>query len=257
MSYGIRPYPVFSGKYKNAEQFRELVAYRYLKRTRKGAGAKMEDCTADVVVSDLSSVQKQLLRMVSMPLMVYDCPSYFNSVGYNYETNVETTPKLRDLLDLINGDLKDAESILVYARYKEAQKSIQRELEEKGISVAIMNGDTSQQERTNLINKFKLGDIRVLVTNVQKSLDFGDCNYCIFYDFDPNPSNMVQFEGRMTRSFDIIGKHVYLLISRGKELKTFKEIVADRAQASDVFSGSDYSCVLGILLEEDKLNKLK
>lgn len=257
MTYGIRPYPVFSGKYKHAEQFRELVSYRYLKRTRKGVGAVMKDCTADVIVSDLSPEQKKLLREVSMPLMVYDCPSYFNNIGYNYETNVDTTPKLRDLLNLINNDLKDVESILVYARYKEAQKYIQLELEKEGISVAIMNGETAQQERTDLINKFKLGDLRVLVTNVQKSLDFGDCNYCIFYDFDPNPSNMVQFEGRMTRSFDIIGKHVYLLISRGKELKSFKETVAYRAQASDIFSGSDYSCVLGILLEKDELSKLK
>ena len=257
MTYGRFPYPVPSGKYKNQEQFRHLVGYRYLKRTRRGAGAKMEDCSADVLVSDLSPTQKKLLKMVSMPAMVYDCPSYFNSVGYNIKTNVDTTPKLKDLLSLIDGELCDAKSILVYARYKEAQKAIKEELESRGITCAVMNGDTSAQDRSILINKFKLGDIRVLITNVQKSLDFGDCNYCIFYDYDPNPSNMVQFEGRMTRSFDIIGKHVYLLISRGKELKTFKEIVADRAQASDVFSGSDYSCVLSILLENDKLKELK
>ena len=98
--------------------------------------------------------------------------------------------------------------------------------------------------------------IRVLITNVQKGLNFGNCDYCIFYDFDSNPNRMVQFEGRMTRSYNIENKHVFLLVSRGKELKNLKKVVANRAKASDVFAGSDFSCVLSILLDED-LQSLK
>lgn len=254
----FRGYPTYKkGAYKNQENFKQLVGYRYLARTRKSSGATMSNCSAEVITSDLSSEQKNLLKMVSIPSMVYDCPSYFNSVGYNIPTDVNTTPKMKDLIDLLTNRLANEQSILVYSRYKEAQFAIKRLLDEYGISCEVMNGDTPQKTRNEYINSFKLGDFKVLVTNVQKGLDFGDCNHCIFYDYDTNPNNMVQFEGRMTRSYDIIDKHVYLLISRGNELKTFKETVADDAQASDVFAGSDFSCVLSILLDDDKLKNLK
>ena len=67
---------------------------------------------------------------------------------------------------------------------------------------------------------------------------------------------MVQFEGRMTRQRDIVNKHVYLLVSEGKELKALQEVVKDRAKASDLFAGSDYSCVLSLLLNDDNLINL-
>lgn len=253
-----RGYPTYKkGAYKNEENFKHLVGYRYLARTRKSSGATMEGCSAEVIVSGLSAEQKNLLKMTSIPSMVYDCPSYFNSVGFNIPTDVNTTPKMKDLIDLLTGRLADEKTILVFSRYKEAQFAIQELLEDYGISCAVMNGDTPQKTRNAYVNSFKLGDFRVLITNVQKGLDFGDCNHCIFYDYDSNPNNMVQFEGRMTREYDIIDKHVYLLISRGNELKTFKEAVADDAQASDMFAGSDFSCVMSILLNDDKLKSLK
>lgn len=255
LTYGIRKYGVFTGKYQNEDEFLDLVRYRYFSRTRKSTGAKMEDCSAELILSGLSPIQKKLLRIASSPLMVYDCPSYFASSGFKVETTPETTPKIASLLELLNGKLKGESSILIYARYKEAQSSISGILSELGIEHRVMNGDTNQKTRDAYINSFELGDIRVLITNVQKGLDFNSCNTCIFYDFDPNPNKMVQFEGRMTRSKDIIGKHVYLLVSRGKELKALKSVVSDRAKASDLFSGSDFSCVLSLLLNSEDLGE--
>lgn len=248
------PYPVFDGKYKNQDKFRNLVGYRYLSRTRKSSGATMTNCSADVLVTPLSSEQNELLRKVSMPNMVYDCPSYFNM---GIDTNVETTPKLKALLSLLTGKLKNEKSILIYARYRESQSCIAECLAEYGYDCCILNGGSSDKERSSAITRFKLGDVPILITNVQKGLNFGDCNTCIFYSYDPSPSKMVQFEGRMTRSYNIDNKHVYLIISKGKELTTFKNIVADRAKASDIFAGSDFSCVMSILLDDDKLSKIK
>lgn len=254
MDYYSAPYPVFSGKYKNEDDFKKKVGYRYFARTRKAIGAKMVDCSADVVVVPLSSEQRELLSRTSMPQMVYDCPSYFNM---GISTDISTTPKLKALVNLFESELVCARSVLIYSRYKEAQSAIQKVLYDNGIESAIMNGDTSDVDRERLINRFKLEDIRVLVTNVQKGLNFGNCNYCVFYDYDPNPNNMVQFEGRMTRSNDIVGKHVYLLVSRGRELESLKNVVAKRATASDLFAGSDFSCVLSILLDNGKISNLK
>lgn len=248
------PYPKPSGKYRNADKFRQLVGYRYLQRTRKGLGATIKDCTADVIVSELSPLQKSLLKRTEMPQMVRDCPSYF---GQGIKTDLNTTPKLRSLVDLLNGELKEVPSILVYTRYKESQAVVSSVLNEMGISHLIMNGDTSDEDREIIINRFQLKDTRVLITNVQKGLDFGQCNHCIFYTYDSSPNIMVQFEGRMTRSIDIINKHVYLLVSRGAELNTLKNEISQKAIASDLFAGSDFSCVLSLLLDEERLKSIK
>ena len=244
-------YSKFSGKYKNQHIFKSQVRYRYLARTRKSIGSVMRDCTADLIVTPLTPVQKELLKRSSMPQMVYDCPSYFDSM---IDTDSYTTPKIGAMMDLIKGKLKNESSIIIYSRYKESQKGILKALLLEGISCEVMNGDTSIEDKNKIITKFKLGDIRVLVTNVQKGLDFGHCNNCIFYSYDPNPNKMVQFEGRMTRSKDIVGKHVYLLVSEGNELKRLREVVKNRAEASDVFAGSDFSCVLNLLLENNIVN---
>lgn len=243
------PYPTFSGKYKNADKFRKLVGYRYLKRTRRESGAIMKDCTAEIVEVPLSAEQKSLLTKTSMPQLVYDCPSYFNM---GVETDVHTTPKMASTIRLLRDVIPSGESVLIYCRYKEAQVCLQDILAEHGYYSEILNGDTSQAVREKFVNRFKIGYIPILITNVQKGLNFGNCSYCIFYNYDPNPSKMVQFEGRMTRSFDIIGKHVYMLLSSGIELKTFKNIIGDRAKASDLFAGSDFSCVLELLLKKEK-----
>ena len=240
-------YPKFSGKYKNAHIFKNQVKYRYLARTRKQLGAIMKDCTAELIEVPISNIQRELLRKTSMPQMVYDCPSYFD------ETIVMdslSTPKIKALIDLINGKLKNETSILVYSRYKESQRGIQEALESVGISSEIMNGDTDFDTKNIITSKFKMGDFRVLITNVQKGLNFGNCNVCIFYSYDPNTNKMVQFEGRMTRSENIIGKHAYVLATKGKEINKFKKELAERAKASNDFAGSDYSCILTLLLEQ-------
>ena len=86
------------------------------------------------------------------------------------------------------------------------------------------------------------------MTNVQRGLNFGDCNCCIFYSYDPNPSKMIQFEGRTTRSFDIIGKRVYVLCSEGKERNRLDEVVSQRAKATTEMSSTDLSVIMDILL---------
>ena len=239
------PYPMPSGKYKNAEKFKNLIGYRYLSRSRKSSGGTMIGCSAEAITVPLSKAQRMLLEKTAIPRMVYDCPSYFNM---GVKTNLSTTPKLKALVDLLKGDLKDVGSILIYTWYRESQDVIKSILDMYDFgTIAILNGGSSDKERERVINEFKLGTTRILITNVQKGLNFGNCNHCVFYSYDSSPSRMVQFEGRMTRSLHIVNKHVYVLLSNGDEKKSFFSIVSDRAKASDMFAGSDFSCILSLL----------
>lgn len=234
-------------KYRNSDDFRYLIGYRYFARTRAEKGGKFENNQGRLILSDLSDVQKKWLRLSSMPGMVFDCPTYFDSAITFDEVNV---PKLASLREVLDTECKDAKKVLIFSWYKEAQAALRDWLESKGESVQCLNGDTRSKEADQIIAGFIAGDYKILITNVQKGLDFGDCDYVIFYTYSANPGKMVQFEGRVTRSFDIRGKHVYLLCSRGFEYNRLKKTISARAKGSTAFAKTDYSCVLDILVNE-------
>lgn len=238
-------YPRPTGKYKNQGEFKRLIAYRYLARTRKMNGAEMTDSDGRVILSPLSKIQKEWLNKSLMHRIVFDCPSHLDP---SIEFNSENVPKLGSLNELLNNECADADTIIIFVYYKEAQKHLSKYLTSKGISNRILNGDTDANERQTIIDGFKMGAFKVLLTNVQKGLNFKNCNHCIFYSFDPNPSRMVQFEGRITRDFDIEGKHVYILCSQGEEYKTLNNVVRQRAKATSEFTNTDLSIIMDILL---------
>lgn len=248
--YGGRPQ--FSGKYKNAEDFRDKIALRYLKRTRKSQGANMIDCTAELIEVQASKIQKELLKKSALPQMVLDCPSSLPFSKVEFTT--ENVPKAGALLNLLKGKLANVGQVLVYTTLKEPHKHLKKLLTDNGIHAEIMNGSTPLNIRNEIIDAFKRGDIRVLITNVQRGLNFGKCNHCVFYNYDGNPNNMIQFEGRITRDFDIVNKHVYMIVTKGTEKQKLITAIAERAKASSEFAGSDFSMVLD-LLAEHKLQK--
>lgn len=245
----VGSYGMPTGKYKNQEEFKKLIKYRYLARTRKDRGAVMENCAGGVIYSELSDAQKELLPLTQMPQLVYDCPTYLDE---DIDFDEENVPKLASLMSLLENECEDADSILMFVYYKETQKLLYDWLTLRGYSAEVLNGESSSAERANVVNGFKNGAFRILITNVQKGLNFGDCNYCIFYSFDANPSRMIQFEGRTTRSFDIVNKNVYLLCSKGREEKRLKQVVRERAKATSDMTNTDLSVIMGILLAENE-----
>lgn len=241
---GMFPRP--TGRYKNQKQFKELVAYRYMARTRREQGVTLEGCDGKVVLSSLSPIQREWLKKSQLRRMVYDCPTYIDPT---IEFNSENVPKLGSLNSLFENEMANADTVIIFSHFKEAQKYLSEWLTKKGISNRVLNGATKDADRQDIIDGFKQGMYRVLITNVQKGLNFGSCDYCVFYSFDPNPSRMIQFEGRITRSLSIEGKHVYILCSRGQEYKTLNEVVRQRAKATTEFTNADISLVMSILLD--------
>ena len=45
------------------------------------------------------------------------------------------------------------------------------------------------------------------------------------------------------------------MVSKGDELRTLRTAVADRAKAMDDFDGSDFSCVMTLLLDKANLKE--
>ena len=241
-------YTIPTGRYKNESRFRNNVKYHYFARTRRENGAVMEDCKGGILYSPLSKVQKELLKKSMLNRVIYDCPCH---VDPTVEFNSENVPKLESLKDVLDNKCSADEPVLIYTYHKKTQSCLSDWLDMRGITNRVLNGETSNKDRDTIIKGFKNKEYRILITNVQKGLNFGDCNFCIFYSFDPNPSSMVQFEGRTTRSFDIIGKNVYILCSDGDEKKTLEKVVKERAQSAGKATNMDLSVVLSLLLGGD------
>lgn len=244
-------YATPTGEYKNENEFRDLVSYRYLARTRRALGAEFKDCTAEIASVPKSDIQRKMLPHTSMPQMVFDSPSYFDK---DVPFDRKTTPKIGVITDALNGRViyeggwEDARTVLIYSFYKESQEGLSSHLTRNGISNKVMNGDTPQDERTSITKEFQQGNFRVLLTNVMKGLNFGTCNHVIVYSAPGNVNKIVQFEGRITRDYDIVDKHLLILLTEGEEEKRFNTDLSNRAKASDSFAGSDHSLILSLLL---------
>lgn len=241
---------IIPGQYKNQHEFRDKVRYRYFARTRKEHGSRLEGCTSNLILMDKSPLQTKQLQYTSLPEMVYDNPSSFDKTIKFHEQN----PKVNAVYALLKGKLDNtiegnwgtARTVLVYCKYIEAMSGLRNILVSKGIPTEIMNGSTKKEERSRIVEGFKTGKFRVLITNVMKGLNFGNTDHILIYSIPGNVNQMVQFEGRATREFDIINKHLVVLCTKGQEMTRLSKVLSYRAKNSELFSGSDNSLILSL-----------
>ena len=192
------------------------------------------------MVVPLSDAQKKLMKKTTLYRMVSDYPP---AVDKNIEFSLENVPKMAALVEVLSIlDIK-VDKALIYCTFKECQAKMKEILLERGYLCDILNGDTKVKDKKEIIRNFKEGVIDILITNVQKGLDLEECNNCVIYSIDPNPQKMIQFEGRMTRELDVVGKTVILLVAMGKEKKFVEDKLKIRVDASNTFLVSGRSMV--------------
>lgn len=239
--------------YKNEEEFREAISLRYLARNRVELGAKYKDNKYQMVLVPLSNVQKELSKKTSLHQMVVDYPT---GVDRKVPFTPETTPKLAVLLKILESVcVKKKNQALVYCRFVEAQEQMAQILRDRlGLKVVVLNGQPRSggaKMRAEIVNAFNQGEYDVLITNVLRGIDLKTCDNCILYTIDPNPQKMVQFEGRITREFDVIGKSLWLLVAMGREKDFVEKTLKLRANASVSFTNAGKSMVITAIAGED------
>jgi len=246
MKQGMFGYNEIAG-YKNTEEFKTAVSFRYLARTRAGLGAEYVDNTYKTILVPLSEEQKRLIKKTTLYSLVHDYPT---GVDRNVPFNPTTTPKAAALLDLLSKIDVSTGKALIYCRFVDCQQKLKELLEENGYRVAVLNGTTKVKEKNETVDKFLSNAYDILITNIQRGLDLNNCDNCIMYTIDPNPQKMVQFEGRMTRDFNVMYKSLYLLVSMGKEKKFVEETLKLRVDASKAFVNQGKSMTVAALGEE-------
>lgn len=224
--------------YKNSNVFKKCITLRYLARTRDDIGAVFDDNDTHIVYVPMTQIQKQLDTKTSLHQMVADYPT---GVNFSIPYTEETTGKLKAVKALVQ---RTEGKILIYSHYINCQQGIGELLTKIGRKPVILNGQCSSKEREEIIKDFNVGVYDIIITNLARGIDLEKCDTCILYTLDPNPQNMVQTFGRLTREVDVIGKTLYFLISEGRERKLFESSSKVRATASMRFTEVGTNLVL-------------
>jgi len=96
----------------------------------------------------------------------------------------------------------ELDSVLVFTRTKHGADRIVRSLDREGIAALAMHSEKSQGQRTDALDQFKKGTIRVLVATdiAQRGLDIAGISHVINYDVPAQAEDYVHRIGRTGRA---------------------------------------------------------
>ena len=96
----------------------------------------------------------------------------------------------------------ELDSVLVFTRTKHGADKVVRKLDSEGISALAMHSEKSQGQRTDALEQFKKGTIRVLVATdiAQRGLDIAGISHVINYDVPAQAEDYVHRIGRTGRA---------------------------------------------------------
>jgi ATP-dependent RNA helicase RhlE len=91
--------------------------------------------------------------------------------------------------------------ILVFVRTKVRAERVKLAMERVGIASETIHGDKEQQDRLTVMNKFREGEIKILIaTDVSaRGIDIANVDYVVNYDLPDVPENYVHRVGRTGR----------------------------------------------------------
>jgi len=114
-----------------------------------------------------------------------------------YTSNEEKIPLLLGLLKKL-----EPRRILVFVNTKEAGNQLSDYLCANDIDAAILSGDVPQKKRISLLNRFRDGELPVLVATdvAARGLHIPDVSHVINYDLPQDPEDYVHRIGRTARA---------------------------------------------------------
>lgn len=228
--------------YKNQEEFKKSLKLFYFGRSIKDTGMERNN---EYIVYTVDPTQDQLyaIRKGARYSELLNCPSLVEDAKIPFTR--EKVPKLDRLLTLCEQDFHDS-SIMIYCMYIEAQEKLKEYLEASGRKVCILNGNTKEEPRKQMIKDYNNGVYDVIITNIKKSLNLYSGDVCIFYTVEGNPAKMEQIRGRIDRNVNNNKKtFVLLLYAHTLEYTLFTKTASTRSKDSkdltiDFTSAVDY-----------------
>jgi ATP-dependent RNA helicase RhlE len=97
---------------------------------------------------------------------------------------------------------QNLEQVLVFVRTKHGANNLARQLEKDGVSSTAIHGDKSQPQRTQALEEFKQGKVRVLVATdvAARGLDIEDLPHVTNFELPNTPEDYIHRIGRTGRA---------------------------------------------------------
>ncbi len=114
--------------------------------------------------------------------------------------HVETGRKRAALASLLRSE--KIEQVIIFCNMKQSAANLARDLKRDGFSVEAIHGDRSQRERTQTLDAFKSGQVKMLVATdvAARGLDIADLPFVINYELPRTPEDYVHRIGRTGRA---------------------------------------------------------
>jgi Fanconi anemia group M protein len=158
----------------------------------------------------LSTIQKWKMKSSSKAMRIFLEDPIIRDLEKTLTKDSLIHPKLKLLINELKKVLKEEHPedsrIIIFSNFRDTVRFLQSELSKKGIETGVFVGHTtskadkglSQKEQVEVVEQFKKGDIKVLIsTSVgEEGLDVGNCDLVVFYDSVPSVVRAVQRRGR-------------------------------------------------------------
>jgi len=113
------------------------------------------------------------------------------------------SPKFEKGIKLITELVREGKKVIVWGMFVKTMQKIQHELKRKGISVNLVYGGTPKDQRVDLINDFRDGDVSVMISNpntLGESISLHQTVHdAIYFEFSFNLTFMLQSRDRIHR----------------------------------------------------------
>jgi ATP-dependent RNA helicase RhlE len=145
-------------------------------------------------------IKKLAYSLVKKPIRIQVSPK--DPVSKNVDhmvTFVEMDDKRFFLERLVKEN--PSTKILVFVRTKVRAERVKKAMERVNIESLTIHGDVEQNKRLNVMNKFKNGEVKMLIaTDVSaRGIDIPNVGYVVNYDLPEQPENYVHRVGRTGR----------------------------------------------------------
>lgn len=131
--------------------------------------------------------------------------------GKNVDQDVVRVSKTENKVDVLLKLLSKEElsRVLIFTATKRGAENLSRRLQEHGIEADALHGDKKQNQRTRIIEKFKLGRLKVLIATdvASRGIDVNNISHVINYDMPKTYDDYTHRIGRTGRA----GKKGYAL----------------------------------------------
>jgi ATP-dependent RNA helicase DeaD len=138
---------------------------------------------------------------------------------------VDTERKFDLLLQLIERD--QPRRCIVFCRRKRDAEFLSHDLAHRHLHVARMHGDLEQKKRDRIMDAFRSGRVRFLVSTdlVGRGIDVDDISHIINFDIPDDPENYVHRIGRTARMGRDGIAYTFVTREQGKELTAIEMFI--------------------------------